>query len=497
MGKRVAAHKHIVPRVAPVVDKASAPPLALPTSLPRPPTMTVALAPPPPTSAAAATKTIARAPRAHAQRTSSLTLSPSRVPVPVRTPSTPPRKSPLRASASLDDLLPSPTTTPPRRAHDVMLEEALERTETTYLAWEVAERAVDASDGKRSLEKILADIMERFLVALGVELLEAAEGLHFSFVDPRNSGDVDKMVAQALRLSKLFAGRGYGVDRVVITVPATDAGLEASTVLARVHGVRTSLCFASGPAHAARCASAGASFVVFSYRLLSEAYVRRWDWMRSRWAPTEPPVAHSVEEAIAASADLFRAHRVAAKIVLADLCDVPELSAAQRLQAVDAVVLDLNPAGGSSRAKPMPGVPKAMDEGAAAAGAGPSTARSSLPGPPGRQARTPAAGGFSPAMSAAERSVAGATLQAGLVAAAGHMQRAESALREYLLVKAEIAHMDPDDGLAAEYLEDVSTQSEICRLQQEGYEFERFPPCRSGHIGFRVACSRWDDPEWW
>ncbi len=52
-------------------------------------------------------------------------------------------------------------------------------------------------------------------------------------------------------------------------IPATEAGVEAAKKLERTHLVRTNLLYVSGLTHAAICAEAGASFVMYSYAAVS------------------------------------------------------------------------------------------------------------------------------------------------------------------------------------------------------------------------------------
>ncbi len=121
--------------------------------------------------------------------------------------------------------------------------------------------------------------------------MEDVAGPHFTFVDPRNHDDAREMERQALRLMRLFAKKGYQRNRIVISVssslpgyvadqtgpdkciqiPATEAGVQAAMMLGQKHSVRTNLLFVSGLGHAAICAGAGASFVMFSYAAVSHS----------------------------------------------------------------------------------------------------------------------------------------------------------------------------------------------------------------------------------
>lgn len=55
-------------------------------------------------------------------------------------------------------------------------------------------------------------------------------------------------------------------------IPATEAGVEAAKMLERKHFIRTNLLYVSGLTHAAICAEAGASFVMYSYAAVSTSF---------------------------------------------------------------------------------------------------------------------------------------------------------------------------------------------------------------------------------
>ncbi len=52
-------------------------------------------------------------------------------------------------------------------------------------------------------------------------------------------------------------------------IPASEEGIVAAQILEKEHDVATNLCFVSGFFHAVVCIEAGASFIMFSCRLVS------------------------------------------------------------------------------------------------------------------------------------------------------------------------------------------------------------------------------------
>lgn len=159
-----------------------------------------------------------------------------------------------------------------------------------------------------------------------------------------------------------------------------------------------------------------------------------------------------------------------------------QLSAAQRLLGFDAVALD---AAQAQEAK-VPMEPKlnthALGEGS------PGTVRA--------PAFAATEGAFMSAMPAEARSVARATLRAGLKELNTHMHAASTVISDYLDSKAEVAFMDCE-ALERTYDRDIRLAVELEALIDAGYDPQDFPKYRSRDVGFRMCCSYWDQQESW
>ena len=149
----------------------------------------------------------------------------------------------------------------------------------------------------------------------------------------------------------------------------------------------------------------------------------------------------------------------------------------------DAVVLD---AAQAEEAK-MPMKPKTGVFPSASAEGSPTKARVHAPADDGA---------FIAALPAEARSIARATLRAGLKTLKSQMEKAASDMWSYLLDRAELVAMD-NDGIERTYATDIQLALDYATLVDAGYELERFPKFRSRDVGFRMAFCSWDDPSSW
>ncbi|RPD61580.1 aldolase [Lentinus tigrinus ALCF2SS1-6] len=392
------------------------------------------------------------------------------------------------------DLLASPAT--PYCATMVtpqMLREGLKTEEASYHAQVAVKTAIEdrylpccRPHEEWDIERILAVAMEHYLVALGVELMEDVAGPHFTFVDPRNHDDARAMVKQALRLMRLFAKHGYRRDRIIISIPATEAGVEAARKLERTYFIRTNLLYVSGLTHAAICAEAGASFVMYSYAALSHGIAQRnaTNPFARVVEALIPSTKRLADEAVESTAEYFRAQKIGTTVLLSD---VQSLSEAQRLKNFDSVVLDATQ---SRQAKvPMQVVPPARTSAPVDTSPGKTRAREAQ-----SSASLLASGAFLSAMPAETRELAHRTLAKGLTESIKHMRKTWSHILEHLQGEAQLAHID-NGALEEFYEEDVNEHFRISILQGAGVPCEQRVPVRVCDVGFRMLCSMWDRPE--
>ncbi|KAI8989071.1 aldolase [Trametes punicea] len=368
-----------------------------------------------------------------------------------------------------------------------MLREGLLTPDTAYHAWVGAKRAIEERPGGEwDLAAILKTALQYYLVELGALMLDSVNGPHYTFVDPRLHDNSRAMVKYAMRLTKLFAKKGYSRDRIVVTIPATEAGVQAAKTLERKHSVQTNLTLVSGLVHAAVCAEAEATCITLCYKELSEAcgrkstssnpFVKAWETMLA-------PSKGLADEAIQATTAYFNLHKLQSAILVTNLRNVYD---AKRLGEFDAVVFD---AGQSLQARaPASGVLPATGP-----SAGTSATRQA------HEAQYPTSflasnnGAFLSEMPADARTVARVTLAEGLKDLTEQMFKTAMHMLEFLQGEAQLAQVD-DIGLQAFYEEDEKEADRLAELNAAGLSAEPLIPVRWYDVGFRLRFSSWDQP---
>ncbi|KAI0372355.1 aldolase [Pilatotrama ljubarskyi] len=369
-----------------------------------------------------------------------------------------------------------------------MLREGLLTPDTAYHAWVATKRAIEERPGGEwDLASILSSAMHYYLVELGVSMLDRVDGPHYTFVDPRLHDSTTAMVKHALRLVRLFAEKGYGRSRIVVTIPATEAGVQAARTLEGKHHVQTNLTLVSGLVHAAICAEADATCITLCYKELSEACGRKPSnsnpFIRA-WEAFNAPSKRLADEAIQATTAYFNLHKLQSAILVANLQSAND---AERLGEFDAVALT---ASQSLRARaPAPAMP-ATSAPAAGALAHLRACEAQYP----TVYRASQDGSFLSAMPVDARTTAKVTLATGLKGLMEQMFQTSMHVLEFLQGEAQLAHVD-DLGLQEFYEEDEQEAERLDRLRTAGQYAEQVLPIRWDDVGFRLRFSSWDQAE--
>jgi transaldolase len=117
-------------------------------------------------------------------------------------------------------------------------------------------------------------IVDRVLVAFGLEILKVVPGRVSTEVDARLSFDGQATVARARRLIDLYAAAGVGRDRVLIKIAATWEGIQAARVL-EAEGIHCNLTLLFAFCQAVACGDAGV-------QLISPFVGRIYDWHKKQ-----------------------------------------------------------------------------------------------------------------------------------------------------------------------------------------------------------------------
>ncbi|KAF9027334.1 aldolase [Hymenopellis radicata] len=198
-----------------------------------------------------------------------------------------------------------------------------------YHLW-VATKMVleDLSAGKLRAPTIYSAVFERLVVELGKALIDRSSGPHFTFVDTRLHDDGEAICASAIRLIDMFEEGGIERKRIIVSIPATEAGLRAVNELYFEHRIQSNAVYVSGIAHAAACAEAGAKAISLSVGPVLDYYERK------RKTTYVNLSRHPGMEVIQATSVYFKLHDIPCYLMGTNLRTIDEVGPLGCLSAV-------------------------------------------------------------------------------------------------------------------------------------------------------------------
>ncbi|MGI9217389.1 MAG: transaldolase [Hydrogenophaga sp.] len=168
------------------------------------------------------------------------------------------------------------------------------------------------------------EVMNRLLVAFGMEILKHVPGRVSTEVDARLSFDTEATVTRARRIIDLYQGEGVHVDRVLIKIAATWEGIQAAARLER-DGIHTNLTLLFSFCQAVACGQA-------KVQLISPFVGRIYDWYKKQagagWdeaamAGANDPGVKSVK----AIYNFYKKHGIATEVMGASFRNVGQITA--------------------------------------------------------------------------------------------------------------------------------------------------------------------------
>jgi transaldolase len=141
-------------------------------------------------------------------------------------------------------------------------------------------KAVQKPEYRPLLEKAVAeangasveDIVDRLLIAFGVEILKLIPGRVSTEIDAALSFDTEATVAKGRELIALYEAAGIARERVLIKIASTWEGIRAAEILEK-DGIRCNLTLLFSLVQAVACAEAGV-------QLISPFVGRIYDWYK-------------------------------------------------------------------------------------------------------------------------------------------------------------------------------------------------------------------------
>ena len=122
--------------------------------------------------------------------------------------------------------------------------------------------------------KTTEEIMDRLLVAFGVEILKIVPGRVSTETDARLSFDTEGSIKKGRELIALYKANGISPDRVLIKIASTWEGIRAAEVLEK-EGIRCNMTLMFSLPQAVACAEAGV-------QLISPFVGRIYDWYKKQ-----------------------------------------------------------------------------------------------------------------------------------------------------------------------------------------------------------------------
>jgi transaldolase len=160
-------------------------------------------------------------------------------------------------------------------------------------------KAVQKPEYRPLLEKAIADfpkastneVIDRLLIAFGVEILKLIPGRVSTEIDAALSFDTEATVAKGRELIALYEAAGTARERVLIKIASTWEGIRAAEILER-DGIRCNLTLLFSLCQAVACAEAGV-------QLISPFVGRIYDWHKKSagtdFAGADDPGVQSVK----------------------------------------------------------------------------------------------------------------------------------------------------------------------------------------------------------
>ena len=141
-------------------------------------------------------------------------------------------------------------------------------------------KAVQKPEYRPLLEKVIADfpkastgeVIDRLLIAFGVEILKYVPGRVSTEIDAALSFDLEATVAKGRELIALYEAAGVPRERVLIKIASTWEGIRAAEILER-EGIHCNLTLLFSLCQAVACAEAGV-------KLISPFVGRIYDWYK-------------------------------------------------------------------------------------------------------------------------------------------------------------------------------------------------------------------------
>ncbi|KAF8153301.1 hypothetical protein B0H34DRAFT_662974 [Crassisporium funariophilum] len=165
------------------------------------------------------------------------------------------------------------------------------------------------------------------LIELANAIADRVAGPHVAFIDPRGHDNTRSMFESACRLHDLFRSQGVAKENIIVSIPATEAGILAAQRLQKVQ-VNVNLYLVSSLMHAAACAETNAAAISISVGTLLDLY----EWNRK--TVYQDLNAHPGIQAIQSILAYFKFNGIGTKVIGTTFRNMAELGLLSEFDAV-------------------------------------------------------------------------------------------------------------------------------------------------------------------
>ncbi|KAF9484296.1 hypothetical protein BDN70DRAFT_989746 [Pholiota conissans] len=226
---------------------------------------------------------------------------------------------------SMHDFFSGSVLTPARVA------KALNEHDMVYYVWAAAEKVFRSKWPEEPVKKnhtlFISRVIDQLFFELASAIGDRIAGPCVVLISYKEHDDMSSIVETAQRMHRTFATHGVPRESVIVSIPATEAGILAARVL-EGEGMITCLHFVTSLVHAQACVEAGVSAISVSVGPLLNLYERRRNTVYQNLKD------HPGIEAIQAILAYFKVNGIKTKVLGADFRSLAEIGLLSECDAV-------------------------------------------------------------------------------------------------------------------------------------------------------------------
>ncbi|KAF8961412.1 hypothetical protein BDZ97DRAFT_2076952 [Flammula alnicola] len=207
--------------------------------------------------------------------------------------------------------------------------EALAAKQIDYYIWVATKKVFEAQEEQPNIKRreCTSRVIEQLLIELANAIGDRIPGPHVVPIDPRKHDNMSSMVESAQRMHRIFRIQGVPQGDIIVSIPATEAGILAAQHL-QEEGFGTNLYLVTSLMHAAACAEAKAAAISIPVGPLLEIYERKRNTVYQDL--TKHPGIQTVQSILA----YFKLNKIKPRILGTDFRNMAEIGMLSECDAV-------------------------------------------------------------------------------------------------------------------------------------------------------------------